>query len=98
MKLSRKNLLTIASVVIVVGGGFYYFFFFAADPSDTIISTGAPASAAEVSFITLVGKLGPVTFDTRLLEDSRFSSLVDIRTDVVPEPQGRTDPFAPLGR
>lgn len=98
MKLSRKTLLTIACVVIVVAGGFYYFFFFAVNPSDSVISTGAPASAAEVSFISLVGKLEPITFDTSMLADPRFTSLVDIRTNVVSEPQGRTDPFAPLGR
>ena len=98
MHLSRKNLLTLLCAAIVLIGGFYYFFVFADRGEDTILSEGAPASAAEVSFITLVGQLGPITFDTRLLSDARFMSLVDIRTAVLPEPQGKKDPFGPFGR
>lgn len=97
MNLSRKNLLTIACAVIVLLGGFYYFFFVASS-NEAILSAGAPATEAEISFITLVGKLDPVAFDTRILSDARFMSLVDIRTEVIPEPQGRTDLFGPLGR
>jgi len=98
MHLSRKSLLTLASVIIVVAGGLYYFFFYAPNPSDTALSPTAPASAAEVSFIALVGKLEPITFDLTLLSDPRFMSLVDIRTEVLPETQGRTDLFGPLGQ
>ncbi|HEY4489181.1 MAG TPA: hypothetical protein VJA87_01730 [Candidatus Paceibacterota bacterium] len=98
MHLSRKNLLTIASALIVLLGGFYYFFFVTSSSDETILTAGAPASEAEVSFITLVGQLDPIEFDTRILEDTQFTALVDIRTEVVPEPQGRTDPFGPLGR
>ena len=98
MNVSRKNLLTIACAAIVLLGGFYYFFFVTSSSDDTILSAGAPATEAEISFITLVGKLDPVAFDTRILDDARFKGLVDIRTEVIPEPQGRTDLFGPLGR
>jgi hypothetical protein len=82
----------------VLLGGVYYFFFFAESTDETVLSEGAPASAAEVSFITLVSQLGPIEFDTDILDEPSFQSLVDIRTDVVPEPKGRTDLFGPLGR
>ena len=98
MNFSRKNLLTIGCALVVLIGGFYYFFFVTSSSDETILTAGAPASEAEISFITLVGKLDPIEFDTRILEDARFKSLVDIRTEVLPEPQGRTDPFGPLGR
>lgn len=98
MHLSRKNLLTFGCALIVLLGGFYYFFFVAASSDDTVISAGAPASAAETSFITLVSQLEPIAFDARILNDPSFQSLVDIRTEVVPEPKGRTDPFGPFGR
>lgn len=98
MKLSRKNLLTILSAAIVLFGGAYYFFFFTDTGEDTILSAGAPASEAEVSFITLIGQLGPIEFDTRILDEPRFTSLVDIRTTIIDEPRGRPDPFGPLGR
>lgn len=98
MHLSRKNLLTILCAGIVLIGGAYYFFFFTDSGEDTVLSAGAPASEAEVSFIALVGKLGPISFDTRILDDARFASLVDIRTTIIDEPKGRTDPFGPFGR
>jgi hypothetical protein len=98
MKLTRKNILTYAAAAIVLIGGFYYFFFFADSAEETVLTEGAPASAAEVSFITLVSQLGPIEFDTSILNEPSFQSLVDIRTDVVPEPKGRTDLFGPLGR
>jgi hypothetical protein len=98
MKTSRKNILTIVAAALVIGGGFYYFFFMTDSSADTVIPGGAPASQAEISFITLVSQLGPITFDTSILSSPNFTSLVDIRTAVVAEPQGRTDPFGPLGR
>jgi hypothetical protein len=98
MHMSRKNILTFAAALIVLLGGFYYFFFIASSSDETVLTSGAPASEAEISFITLVSQLDPIAFDTRLLSDSRFMGLVDIRTEVVPEPVGRTDPFGPLGR
>ncbi len=61
-----------------------------------VSATGAPASEAEVTFITLTAKIDPVAFDTSILTDPRFVGLRDIRTAVIPEPSGRTDPFAPL--
>lgn len=98
MHITRKNLLTIAAAAVVILGAFYYFFFVAQSSDETVLTSDAPASEAEVSFISLVGQLDPIEFDTRILDDQRFQALVDIRTEVVPEPQGRTDPFGPLGR
>lgn len=98
MHINRKNLLTIICAAVVLLGGFYYFFFVAKSSDETVLTSDAPASEAEVSFITLVSQLDPIEFDTRILDDQRFQALVDIRTEVVPEPQGRTDPFGPLGR
>lgn len=98
MHINRKNLLTITCAAVVLLGGFYYFFFIAKDSDESVLSADAPASEAELSFITLVSQLDPIEFDARILDDPRFKALVDIRTEVVPEPQGRTDPFGPLGR
>lgn len=60
------------------------------------LTSSAPASDAEAQFIALTAKLDPVTFDTKILTDPRFMALVDIRTAIVPETSGRTDPFSPL--
>lgn len=81
--------------VVVVGGLLYYFFFFTAD-TGTAVTAAAGASDAELTFVNLAGQLDPIDFDTTLLSDPRFSALVDIRTPILPESVGRTDPFAPI--
>jgi hypothetical protein len=94
--MTRNSILLIISLVIVLGGGIYYFFFFdrAAGPA---LTSGAPmASDAELEFMTLVSRLDPIVFDTALLVDPRFVARQDIRTTILPESAGRTDPFAPL--
>jgi hypothetical protein len=96
MNFSRKNLLTFAAAGIVIIGGFYYFFFMTDRGGETVLPGGAPASQAEISFIALVSKLDPIAFDIGILSNPRFTGLVDMRTAVIPEPQGRSDPFGPL--
>jgi len=97
MPMNRKNILTILAALVVLLGGFYYFFFLAAS-DETVLTSDAPASAAEVSFISLVSELDPIEFDTAILSEPAFTRLVDIHTQVAEEPKGRTDPFGPLGR
>ena len=96
MNLSRTNIISILLVVVLAGGGIYYFFFFNKDTGSALSSTDAAASVQEQTFITLVGQLDPIVFDTSLLADPRFTSRTDIRTTIVPEASGRTDPFAPI--
>lgn len=94
--MTRSNILLLISLVIVLGGGIYYFFFFDRS-TGSALSGGAPmASDAELSFMTLVGRLDPIVFDTALLADPRFTGRQDIRTTILPETAGRVDPFAPL--
>ncbi len=85
--------------VLVAGGllvAVYLLFFNASSDTSAISTTGAPASAAEVTFLDLASKAGPISFDTSIFTDSRFTSLVDIHQAIVPDSPGRTDPFAPL--
>lgn len=94
--MARNNILLIISLVIVLGGGIYYFFF-VDRATGSALTSGAPmASDAELGFMTLVGRLDPIVFDTALLADPRFTNRQDIRTTILPENAGRTDPFAPL--
>jgi len=96
MNLSRKNLTYIA-VGIIVLGVVAYFFIGRSAPEDTITVFGdAPTSLAQTTFLNLAAQLDPVSFDATVLSDPRFSALQDIHTSIVPEAQGRIDPFAPL--
>lgn len=96
--MSRSTLVFVICLVIVGGGLGYYFFFFNSGTGSTLTTTAGTASDAELSFITLVGKLDPIVFDTSVLSDPRFTSRENIRTAIVPEAAGRKDPFAPIGK
>ncbi len=96
--MNRNTLILVICLVIVAGGLAYYFFFFDSGTDATLVTQPAAATDAELSFITLVGKLEPIVFDTALLSDPRFMTRENIRTAIVPEATGRTDPFAPLGK
>lgn len=84
--------------IIILGAGLIgtYLLFFNTSSTSAISSSSAPASAAEVTFLDLATKTGPITFDTAILTDPRFTSLINTETTVIPVPQGRRDPFAPV--
>ena len=67
-----------------------------AEEAVTVTDDGALAS--EANFATLASELDSIRFDTTVLNDPRFIGLSNIHTAITPEPQGRPDPFAPLGR
>jgi hypothetical protein len=91
--MSRMNPIVIFLVITaLLAGG--YFFYQKTSPATALSAEAGPASSAEQSFVTLVSALSAVNFDTAVLTDARFKSLVDIRTAVVAEPAGRKDPFA----
>jgi hypothetical protein len=94
----RRTLVLYICAGVVFAGAVYYYFFFNHDTGASVEASTTQASAAEISFITLVGKIGPITFDTSVLSNPRFLHLQDIRTVIVPEPAGRRDPFASIGQ
>lgn len=94
MKLDSTNILIIVAALVVAGGAYWYFFTGTGNQPPLSVSGGP--SAAEAQFQSLVGELAPVTFDTTVLSDPRFMSLIDIATPITPESMGRLDPFAPI--
>jgi flagellar basal body-associated protein FliL len=81
---------------VLLVGGYLVFFNSSNSSSDVLSSNSAPASEAEVTFLNLATQLEPITFDTSILTDSRFTSLIDTRTSITSVSQGRPDPFAPV--
>jgi hypothetical protein len=87
-------ILVIAAIVIFAVAGYLLF---GTTETSGVTSVG-PATEAELIFLALTNRIDPVTFDASIVSDPRFMSLQDIRTAIVAETSGRTDPFAPLGR
>lgn len=96
MALSKKKTIIIAAAIVVLGV-VAYFVWLRPQPVENIsIDSFGPTGQAQATFLTLAAQLQPIAFDASVLSDARFMSLVDIKTVIVPEASGRTDPFAPL--
>ena len=91
----------IATVIVILGILVPAYFLISSTPatsSDAVVTASVPTSDAEAQFVNLSAQLVPLTFDTTILTDPRFTSLVDLHTVVLPEATGRRDPFAPFGK
>lgn len=93
--MSRSSILLIVVGLLILGAA-AYLFFGKTDTTSGVSADNSPASSAEIVFLNLTAQIDPVEFDTTILSDPRFNALRDIRTAIIPESSGRTDPFAPL--
>ncbi|HWH07401.1 MAG TPA: hypothetical protein VNU47_02685 [Candidatus Paceibacterota bacterium] len=96
MKLSRNTIIVIVFIVLSLGIA-AYFFLGRDTEDDAVVTQSSVGSTAEILFINLASQIQSIEFDDELLLDPRFTKLIDIRVVVVPEAEGRRDPFAELG-
>lgn len=94
--LKNKSMIIAAAIVILGVIGYFVWMNGSDESGDVTITADGPASQAQATFLTLATQLATVSFDTNVLSDPRFTSLVDIKTTILPEASGRKDPFAPL--
>lgn len=89
---------SIAVVVLVVALGVgWYLFFGGSASSPTLTTTQATGdNPAEKNLISTLLALRAVKLDATIFSDPAFISLKDFSTQIVPEPVGRSNPFAPL--
>lgn len=84
--------------LVLVAAFVAYSIFFTPDTS-TPLSSASPAGTAspvEQELLSLLLELRSIELDTALFDDMRFRSLRDFSQELVPEPVGRENPFAPL--
>ena len=70
-----------------------------APPSDSLLTTedfSSASSEADKDLVTTLLQLRAVTLEGAIFQDPAFKSLRDFGTQIVPEPIGRANPFAPL--
>jgi hypothetical protein len=95
--MSPRIKIVIGALVFFLLIGAVYVFLIGNTNEAAVTSSGSPASEAEVLFLNLSNQLDPISFNTSVFQDSRFTSLVDIHTAILPEALGRKDPFGPIG-
>ncbi len=98
MKLSSKNIGLGIAVLVVLGGAYWYLFASSTDGTDIPLYAVNAMSPAESRFLQLGNELKPIRFNTSILTDERFLSLIDISATVTAEAMGREDPFVPTAK
>ncbi|MFQ5540902.1 MAG: hypothetical protein ACE5F4_01510 [Candidatus Paceibacteria bacterium] len=93
-----KNLITIGVVILIAFVAYSMFFTAAPRSALTTSNVSATQSAVEQELLSLLLELRDIELDPALFSDERFQSLQDFNQEIVAEPVGRTNPFAPLGQ
>lgn len=96
MKLDSNTILLII-VTLIIAAGAYWYFFTGTGNQPPLTATTATENKAQTQFQALVTALTPISFDTAIFSDPRFTVLSDLTTQITPEPSGRVDPFAVIG-
>ncbi|MES2134893.1 MAG: hypothetical protein V4449_01465 [Patescibacteria group bacterium] len=95
--LTRYKGVLIALAVIVVAF-FAYSYFFPKDSAPALSAEIAPENVSvDQDLISLLLELKSIKLNDAIFADSAFKSLQDFSQELVPEPVGRNNPFAPLG-
>lgn len=86
--------LSFIAIVAVLYGAYALFFAEPSEPALTVTETGV---SPDQDLIALLFELKQIRLDSELFENPLFTSLKDFGQDLVTEPVGRQNPFAPLG-
>lgn len=91
-----QNVIIVAVVILIAFLIYTFMFAGKATPILTVQNVNQTAPADQ-DLISLLIELKGITLDESLFADATFASLQDFSKDLVPEPVGRPNPFAPLG-
>lgn len=101
MDLIKKNKYLFIGVAILVAG-FIWYGMSEKQTGDGLLTSesvdgGSAQSAAERELLNTLLELKAIRLDGQVFVDPAFGALRDFTTDIVSEPIGRRNPFAPLG-
>ena len=89
-------------VVLILGGlvvaGVVWYSFLRDDSAPKLLETDDLTEASEVDgeIVSTLLELRAVSLSSTIFSDPAFMQLKDFETEIVPEPVGRPNPFAPL--
>ncbi|HEY4519540.1 MAG TPA: hypothetical protein VJH33_00675 [Candidatus Paceibacterota bacterium] len=93
----NKNFFIIGGIGVIVAGLVWYGMSSKEDPTLlTTTNVSGASSAAERELIDTLLALRAVSLDGAIFFDPAFLALRDFGTQIIPEPTGRRNPFAPL--
>ena len=87
----------IGLVVLAALGYFGYSVLNTGSTTTTVDGVAILTDSANQDILVLAERLKAITFDQSIFSSNLFMSLIDYETPIYPEPQGRSNPFAPIG-
>lgn len=94
MDLISKNKGALGAVVLFLLAALAYNLFSSASPEPTPVS----AASLGADLLKISDDISKATLSKDLFSSSGYRLLFDFSTPLVPEPFGRTNPFAPIGQ
>jgi len=91
-----KNAIIIGLVLIAAFIAYSIFFKPDSGGALTVESGSGVGAPVDQALISLLLELKSITLDPSIFEDARFRALQDFSQEIVAEPVGRENPFAPL--
>ena len=92
-----KNIIIIVIIIIIAGAAYTLL---TGNTDDRLLVSDTPSdtsSVIESDLLTLLLDIRSVKLNGDIFSDPIFRSLEDFGQDLVPEPVGRDNPFAPIG-
>ncbi len=97
-RMFSRNTLILIVVGVIVAGAVWYGFSGSSAGSTILTTQAADASSnpAQQDLVSTLLTLRAVSLSGTIFSDPSFRGLKDFSTQIVSEPMGRPDPFAPL--
>jgi len=93
--LSRYKFFVLGAAVLLAFG-VWYGLSQGSPSSSSLLTADTPTDAASQDVVDTLLQLRAVKLDGAIFTEPAFQTLKDFSTQIVPEPVGRPDPFAPL--
>ncbi|MBI5457796.1 hypothetical protein HY971_03675 [Candidatus Kaiserbacteria bacterium] len=94
--LLQHKLILVACALLVAGGVWYGMSSTPAAPDLTSTPATAGTSSVDQGIVPTLLTLRAVKLDGTVFSDPTFTQLKDFSTEIIEEPVGRTNPFAPF--
>ncbi len=98
IEMLSRNKIVIIGLAILVGVGAWWGLSGNSSPADLLVTEDFTTSSGESDrdIVTTLLQLRSVSLEGTIFSDAAFQSLQDFGTEIIPEPVGRPNPFAPL--
>ena len=98
IEMLSHNKIVIGVLALLVGAGAWYGLSGSSSPTDLLVTEDftTPSSESDKDLVSTLLQLRSVSLEGTIFSDPAFQGLQDFGSQIIPEPVGRPNPFAPL--